>query len=80
MLQGFIYAFALKEPGNAASFYELAASKTKSPPWVASLAKKMAARENLSIEEVKQNLEALFNNAEQINLKEFISRKHHIDF
>lgn len=44
MTQGFVAAFKLGDHAKAAGFYAIASTRDNSPPWVQSLAKKLAAK------------------------------------
>jgi hypothetical protein len=59
MTQGFMYGFKLNDPVKAAAFYDLASSRQESPPYVASLAKKMLNKEPLTEGDAKEALEVM---------------------
>jgi hypothetical protein len=62
MLQGYVHAFLLKEPGLASSFYAKVASLPISPPpYVKNIAEKLAKQEGLTLEDAKQNLDLILN-------------------
>lgn len=59
MTQGFVAAFNMKDHMKAAAFLELAASRPNSPPYVASLAKKFAAKGYASGNDLNETLDML---------------------
>ncbi|MEZ4743734.1 MAG: hypothetical protein R3B45_15035 [Bdellovibrionota bacterium] len=59
MTQGFVYLNLLKLPAKASAFYNLASSRKDSPPYVASLAKKLINREEITPEETQQALDLM---------------------
>ena len=61
ILQGYIHAFLLKEPAQAASFFLMASSREKAPPWVKRLVKKLLKDETIN----QQDLDTSINILEQ---------------
>ncbi len=61
MTQGFMYAYKLNDMPNAAIFYALAASRPDSPPFLQKLAKNMAEKNELSVEDMQSSLSNMFD-------------------
>ncbi len=59
MTQGFIFGFELKDRAKASAFYHLAASREKSPPYVARLAKKLLSEEALDASDIEEAIELI---------------------
>lgn len=76
MLQGYIHTFLTREPAQAASFFAIAASRSKSPKWVKRLAHKLLKRENISLRDIHQSLNILgdFQNPDIIQFMDQINK------
>ena len=74
MMQGYVHNFLLDQPGLAAAFFDHAAALPSSPPYVKSLAKRLAAKEGMSLEEARKNLELLLWDNAGSGLQRFIKR------
>ncbi len=56
MTQAFVHYFLLKEPAQAASFFQMAASRPNSPPYVQNLVQKLLSENKLDPEDVERSL------------------------
>lgn len=74
MTQGFVHAFVLNEPLQAANFYLLASTRPKSPPYVANVARKLAERENVTEEDRRRSLELMIGGGQQERFHMFLER------
>ncbi len=74
MTQGFIHAFVLNEPLSGAKFYLLAASRPKSPPYVARVAEKLAKKEAITEEDYEKSLEIMMGGEHNQKFREFLER------
>lgn len=74
MTQGFVHAFILNEPLSAAKFYLLAASRPKSPPYVARVAEKLAKKETVTEEDYEKSLEIMMGASNDQKFREFLER------
>jgi len=74
MTQGFIDAFVLRNELRAAFFYQLAASRERSPDYVASVAQKLLDQEQVSDQEFLQTLEEMINIPGHEKLRQQLSR------
>lgn len=61
MTQGFMASFILKDNLKAAAFYELAASRAKSPPYVGKLAKRLSARGFADGQDLEETIQIMKN-------------------
>lgn len=59
MTQGFIYAFEMKDPKNAAMYYGLAATREGAPPYVNGYAVKLIETNQLSVDDLQTTLRGL---------------------
>ena len=74
MLQGYVHGFLLDQSGLAASFFDHAAALPSSPPYVKSLASRLARKEGITIEEARKNLERLLWEDPDSGMQRFIKR------
>lgn len=61
MTQGFMASFILKDDLKAAAFYELAASRPKSPPYVGKLAKRLSNRGFADGQDLEETVQMMKN-------------------
>lgn len=74
MTQGFVHAFVLNEPLQAANFYLLASTRPKSPPYVANVARKLAQREDISEQDYRKSLELMLGGDQPERFRSFLER------
>lgn len=61
MLQGYVHTVLLGEPAQGAAFFKMAASRPDRPLWVQGLVDKLAAKKDMSQEDLNQGIEILSN-------------------
>lgn len=73
MTQGYVYAFKLNDPIKASAFYNLAASRKNSPPYVQSLAQKMLLKGGNDQETMKETLDLMLQVEGGSKFAEFVA-------
>lgn len=77
MTQGFVHAFILNEPMQAASFYLLAASRPNSPSYVQRVAEKLAAKETVNEDDYQHSLELMFGPKHAEEFRQLLEKSQH---
>ncbi len=72
MTQGYVHYFLLKQPAQAASFFMMAASRPKSPPYVKRLVSKLLRENNLSAEDLQMSLDLMEQHGDSQSFKEML--------
>ena len=70
--RGFIEAFILKQPLEAARYYLLASTRPGAPPYVKRVAVKLAKNESLTREDARKSIETLLQNDHDHRFKQFL--------
>jgi hypothetical protein len=74
--QAFMYGYVLKQWDQSASYYALAASKPKSPPFIKKLIPKIMDERRLSIDDITNTLKSMSNDDGGSKLSEFLNELH----
>lgn len=74
MTQGYVQAFITKEPAQAASFFQMAASRERSPKWVKKVAKKLIVENELNKDDINKSLEIIKAYPEAKELLQFLQK------
>ena len=74
MLQGYVHSYLLHQPGLAAAFFDHASALPSSPPYVKSLANKLAKQEGITLEDARENLKRMLWDNEESGIQRFIKR------
>lgn len=72
MTQGFIHAFLLDQPAQASAYFTMAASRAKSPPYVAKVAEKLIRKENLNLDDLNKSVELLMGTPYESRFREML--------
>jgi hypothetical protein len=72
MTQGYVQAFITKEPAQAASFFQMAASREQSPEWVKKVAIKLVRENKLAADDISKSLEIIEAYPEAKELLKFL--------
>ncbi len=72
LTQGFMEAYKLHQPKNAALYYGLAASRPDAPEFLKSLAAKLVANSQLSLSDLQESIDKVFENGASPKLGEFL--------
>ena len=74
MLQGYVHAFSLNEPAQAASFFLMASSRTKAPPWVKRLVNKLLDKKDINRDDLDRSMQILEQAPNSGAFKEILKR------
>ncbi|SMF82578.1 hypothetical protein [Pseudobacteriovorax antillogorgiicola] len=72
--QGYVHAFLLKEPAQAASFFLMASSRQKAPPWVKRVVDKLLAKDNISEDDLSRSIHLLEQSSQSKSFNNIIEQ------
>ena len=72
MTQGYVQAFITNEPAQAASFFQMAASREQSPEWVKRVAIKLVSDKQLANDDISRSIEIIEAYPEAKELLQFL--------